>query len=111
MRGFMDRVFNRYGTEAVLHTGEDDCTVRVFFDSVNSKSQQNMRTQQHPLGKLPKGQYVCRFPAGAAVKAGDWVKVKESSYVICRVEDMMGPGGCVYRWALCTGRGGEDNWR
>ena len=110
MRKLMDRVFARYGTEAILHAGTGTQNVQVFFDSVNSKTWQNMEARHHALGKIPKGQYICRFPAATAVAAGDWVKVNGASYRICLVEDVPGPGGCSYRWALCAGKGGEDNW-
>lgn len=110
MRKLLERVFARYGTQAVLHTTAGKQNVQVFFESVNSKSWQNMEARYHVLGKLPKGQYICRFPAQTAVRAGDWVKVNGCNYAICRVEDMLGPGGCAYRWALCTRKGGEDTW-
>ena len=110
MQKLMDRVFTRYGTEAILHIAGGKQSVQVFFESVNSKSWQNMEARHHVLGKLPKGQYICRFPAKTAVNIGDWVQLDERSYSVCRVEDMLGPGGCAYRWALCTRKGGADTW-
>lgn len=110
MRKLLDRVFARYGTQAVLHTDSGEHGVQVFFESVNSKSWQNMEARHHVLGKLPRGQYICRFPAAAAVAAGDSLTVSGNDYLVCRVEDMLGPGGRAYRWALCTRKGGEDTW-
>ncbi len=110
MRRLMDRVFIRFGTEAVLHTATGKQSVQVLFESVNSKTWQNMEARHHVLGKLPKGQYICRFPSKVAVRAGDWLEVRKERYAVCRVEDMLGPGGCVYRWALCTRKGGADTW-
>ena len=110
MRKLMERLFARYGTEAILHTATESRKVKVFFSSVNSKSWQNMESHHHPLGKIASGQYICRFPVDTAVEAGDWVELKGSGYRICRVEEVAGPGGQHFYWALCTGKGGEDLW-
>lgn len=110
MQKLMDRVFARYGTEAVLHTAKSRQQVKVFFESVNSKSWQNMKSRYHDLGRLPGGQYICRFPRTAAVQMGDTLSVNGRLYLICRVEDMLVNGNCTFRWALCTGKGSEDTW-
>ncbi len=110
MQKLMDRVFERYGTNAALQTADGLQRIKVFFESVNSKSWQNMQNRYHELGQLPRGQYICRFPRGTAVQAGDTVRVNGMMYLICRVEDMIGPDGCAYYWALCTGKGSGDNW-
>lgn len=110
MQKLMDRVFARYGSDAALITADGLQRIKVFFESVNSKSWQNMQSRHHALGKLPRGQYICRFPRGTAVRAGDAVRVNGALYQICRVEDMIGPGGCAYCWALCTRKGSGDTW-
>ena len=110
MRRLIEGVFAHFGTEAILHTASGEYAVRVLWGSVSSKSKQSMQTRYHTLGKMPKGQYICRFQKHVTVKEGDWVEVSGKGYVICRVEDMLGPGGCAYRWAICTGKGGEDPW-
>lgn len=69
-----------------------------------------MQMVHHALGKMPKGQYICRFPRATMVAQGDWLEIRGTGYEVCRVEDMTGPDGCGYRWALCTGTGGEDLW-
>ena len=110
MRRLIERVFARYGTEAVLQTAEATSTVKVFFQSVNSKSWQNMETVLHPLGYLPGGQYVCMFPAETAAAAGDVLTVAGAEYRVCRVADMPVCEKPLYRWAICTGKGGEEAW-
>ena len=110
MLKMMDRVFAHYGSDAVLYTAAGKQEVKVLFESVNSKSWQNMQSYHHPLGQLPRGQYICRFPRRVAVCAGDTVRVNGSDYVVCRVEDMLVRGDCAFRWALCTGKGSEDTW-
>jgi hypothetical protein len=107
MRKWMDRLFARYGSEAVL-SGQSTRKVRVFFESVNSKSKQHMQTHRHPLGQLPQGQYICRFPWGTAVVPGDTLRFRGKSYEICRVEEMLGAGCGCYLWALCVRKGREE---
>ena len=104
MQQLMDRAFARYGMDAVLKTVKGTQKIKVFFESVNSKSLQNMRSCYHALGQLPQGQYICRFPRSVAVQAGDDLQVGSKWYQVCRVEDMLGAQGCVFRWALCTGK-------
>lgn len=110
MRRLTDRVFARYGTDAMVHTSGDSFAVKVFFQSFNSKSRQSVEKPQHSLGWIPQGQYVCLFPAQTAVEEGDCVTVNGIHYQVRRVEDMLGPEGPVYRWSLCAMRGGEDTW-
>ncbi len=110
MQKLMDRLFERYGTNAALITADGLQRIKVFFECVTSKSWYHMQNRYHALGRIPRGQYICRFPRGTQVQAGDSLRVNGALYQICRVEDMFGPGGCAYRWALCTLRGGGDNW-
>lgn len=110
MRKTIGRIFDRYGTDAVIGRGENTRAVKVFFQNVRSKSQQNMQVTSHPLGFVPGGAYVCIMPAGTAVEAGDTLMVAEKEYVVCRVEDVPVCPEPVYRWALCTGKGSEEAW-
>lgn len=110
MRRLTDRVFARYGIDAVLETQDGDTNVKVFFQSFNSKSKQSIQRPLHPIGWIPQGQYVCLFPAGTAVAVGDWVRVNEQNYQVRRVEDMLDASGPIYRWSLCSRKGSEDTW-
>ena len=111
MRKITDRVFARYGIDAVLNPSQEAADCKVFFWSVNSKSWQNMQSRYGVLGKAPSGRYVCLLPAETSVKEGDFVAVNGYVYQICRVEDYLDAKGLVCRWALCDMRGSEDNWR
>lgn len=106
MRRVTDRVFARFGMDAMLNGQQ----VKVLFWSVNSKSWQNMQPRYGVLGQIPRGQYVCLFPAGTAAQSGDCVSVNGQDYLVCRVEDYLDAKGPIYRWALCTGKGSEDTW-
>lgn len=110
MRKLTDRVFARFGIEAMLTSQQGQQRVKVLFWSVNSKSWQNMKPRYGVLGQIPQGQYVCLFPGETQVQAGDCVAVNEKRYLVCRVEDYLDDKGTVYRWALCTGKGSEADW-
>lgn len=111
MRKLINRVFARYGIDALLRPTLDDLQIKVLFWSVNSKSWQNMQKRFSVIGQTPRGQYVCLFSAETEVEVGDGVYIQGCSYEICRVETYLDNKGPVCRWALCTVRGGEDNWR
>lgn len=109
MRQLMDRLFGLYATEATLLQDRGERTVRVFLQSVNSRSWQNMEQVASPLGMIPRGQYVCILPAGTA-EEGDRLDVGGKVYLICRLAEMTVQSGSVYQWGLCREKGGEDNW-
>lgn len=109
MQYLMDRLFALYGSDAVLVSGNTSKKMRIFFQSVNSRSWQNMERVYIPLGRVPRGQYVCILPAGTA-KEGDVIKIGSKSYRICRLEEITVRTGTVYLWGLCNEKGGEDTW-
>lgn len=109
MRQLMDRLFGLYATEATLVHDAQQRPVRVFLQSINSRSRQNMEERYSPLGKIPGGQYTCILPAGSAAE-GDTLLLGSKAYRIRRVEDMTLRSGSVYQWGLCVEKGGEDTW-
>lgn len=109
MRALVQRVLQKYGTDAVVVKADSRVETKVFFHSSNSKSWQNMETLYCPLGQIPRGQYVCILPAGTAA-AGDTLQIDGEEYAVCRAEDMLVGAEAVYQWSLCTGKGGEDTW-
>ncbi len=110
MQALMDRIFDRYGDDAVLTSSEAVQDVKVFFHSVNSRSWQNMERMFFPLGEIHRGQYICVLPISAVAEAGDTVAVHGKTYVLRRVEEMFAQGQAIYRWGLCVEKGGDDNW-
>lgn len=105
----MQRLFSLFATDATMQNEKGKQTVRVFFQSVNSRSWQNMERIFGPMGEIPRGQYVCILPAGTAV-AGDVLTMGQRSYRICRVEDMTVAGKVLYQWSLCKEKGEADTW-
>ena len=110
MRRLMEKALCRYGVDATVRTQAGEQKLRVFFHSVNSRSWQNMERSFFPLGEIPRGQYICVLPAGAAVEAGDTIRIMTGVYQVRRVEDMITRRGPIYRWSLCVEKGGVDEW-
>lgn len=109
MVSWMQRLFELYGTDATVQNGDDKTQLRVFFQSVNSRSWQNMEQLWGPLGRIPRGQYICILPAGSA-QAEAVVQIRGASYRVCKVEDMVIQGKVLYQWAICKEKGGRDTW-
>lgn len=109
MESWMQRLFDLYGTDATVQNGNEKTQLRVFFQSVNSRSWQNMERIWGPLGQIPRGQYVCILPSGSAQTDGV-LQVNGMDYRVCRVEDMAFQGKVLYQWAICREKGGKDTW-
>lgn len=109
MRVLMQRVLQKYGTQAqLIHEGVC-ASVWVVFHSSNSKNWQNMDKLYCPLGQIPRGQYLCFLPAGTAV-VGDFLQIQGEEYRFCAVEEMRMGQQSIYQWCLLTRKGGEDTW-
>ncbi len=110
MRGLMDQMFRRYGTDAVILREDGRQEVKAFFHSVNSRSWQNMERMFFSLGEIHRGQYICVLPVSARAAAGDTLRIKGRFFKLRRVEEMFVKGQSVYRWCLCVEKGRDDNW-
>ena len=84
--------------------------LKVFFHSVNSSSWQNMERMFLPLGELPRGQYICVFPAGVTVCSEDTLEVGGQTYLVRKTEPMWLRTDSIYQWGLCVEKGSEDAW-
>ena len=105
MRELMDQLFRRYGTEAVLLRGEQQYAVKAFFHSVNSRSWQNMEYVQSPLGRIPRGQYLCILPAGSKAEEGGRLALQGKEYQIQKLENIYLGSKVIYVWGLCVEKG------
>ena len=106
MQYVFDSLLSRYGTQITWKSS----VIRGFFQSVNSRSWQNMERMYGPLGEIPRGQYICMLPAAVAVTPGDVLGVGQGQYQIQRVEDVRLGDRVLYQWCLCVRKGGEDLW-
>lgn len=105
MYGWMDRLLKRFGQQAVLYTKGAQTTVWVVFQSVNSRSWQNMEHGYSPLGRIPRGQYLCILPAGVPGQVGDSLILRGTEYEIRKLENQYLGSQVVYVWGLCVEKG------
>ena len=56
MRKLVEAVFDKYGTDLRIASGDREITVRGFFRAVNSKSWQSMESEATLLGEISRGQ-------------------------------------------------------
>ena len=105
MQKWMDRFLQRFGQPAVLYTPSSHMSVRVIFQSVNSRSWQNMQHIHEPLGRVPRGQYLCMLPAGTPASEKDSLILQGKEYEIRKLENMYWGDQVVYLWSLCVEKG------
>ena len=101
----MDRLFDKFGQHAFLYTHNGHYELQVIFQSVNSRFWQNMEHVYSPLGRIPRGQYLCMLPAGVKAKEGDHLALQGKEYDIRKLENMYLGGKIVYVWGLCVEKG------
>ena len=104
------RVLSKYGTALQLCRGEQQWTVRAFFQPVRSKSWETSDSDYSPLGELPRGRYVYIGPLEPEAAAGDTVLLDGKAYLMRRSEVVRDEKGPAYCWGLCLEKGGEDDW-
>lgn len=108
MRGIMEMVLARWGTEMVLRQAGHETRLLGLIQHSRSKSLQNMRSSYSPLGQIPGGQYVYIGPAQPAAAAGDELILGGKTYILRRVERVWFRNAPVYCWGLCAEKGGEQ---
>lgn len=106
MLRWMEKLFARLGREATLYTANTQTKVQVIFQSINSRSWQNMDLEYDPLGKVPRGQYLCMLPAGTVAEEGDKLGLNGKKYEIRKLEKMYLGSEIQYLWGLCLERKG-----
>ena len=110
MRGTVEKLLSRFGTDMTIVSGEQENTVRGFFRAVNSKSWQNMESTVSLLGEISRGQYVYMGPVDAAAKEGDTLILGNRTYLFRRVEPYYYGNQPIYQWGLCVEKGVNDTW-
>lgn len=105
MERWMDRILEKYGQPAILYTKKGYYYVQVIFQSVNSRSWQNMEHVHSPLGRIPRGQYLCILPAGVKAQEGDRLTLQGREFDIRKLENMYIGQETIYVWGLCVEKG------
>ena len=101
----MDRILENFGQPVILYTQNDYFYIQAVFQSVNSRFWQNMEHVHTPLGRVPRGQYLCMLPAGTPAQVGDSLAVHGKEYDIRKLEDMYIGDKVIYTWGLCVEKG------
>ncbi len=105
MKIWMEKTLKRFGRPVVVRSAEGAVRVHGIFQSVNSRSWQNMEHVFSPLGRIPRGQYLCMLSAGTAARIGDSIIVENIEHEIRKLENMYLGSDCVYIWCLCVEKG------
>lgn len=106
----IEKVLRRYGSSLILRRSDKTVCFHGFLQHSGSKSWQNMERSFGPLGEIPRGQYVLLAPLDPELKEGDTLVQGTLETAICRLETVTVGDKAVYRWGLCTKKGGEDTW-
>jgi hypothetical protein len=110
MKIWMEKTLKRFGRPVVVRSAEGAVRVHGIFQSVNSRSWQNMERMFFPLGEIHRGQYICVLPISVQAFAGDTLRIMGKFYKLRRVEEMFVKDQRVYRWCLCVEKGRDDDW-
>ena len=105
MRKWMERLIQRIGPPAMLYSKGAHSQIQVIFQSVNSRSWQNMEHGYSPLGRIPRGQYLCILPAGGPAQVGDSLILRGIEYEIRKLENKYMGAQVIYVWGLCVEKG------
>lgn len=105
MKGWMEKMLARFGQSAILYTKNGPFYIQAIFQSINSRFWQNMEHVHTPLGRVPRGQYLCMLPAGTRAQVGDSLAVQGKEYDIRKLENMCIGDKVIYIWGLCVEKG------
>ena len=105
MKGWMEKMLARFGQSTILYTKNGPFYIQAIFQSVNSRFWQNMEHVHTPLGRVPRGQYLCMLPAGTRAQVGDSLAVQGKEYDIRKLENMCIGDKVIYIWGLCVEKG------
>jgi hypothetical protein len=105
MDRWMDRLFEKFGQQAILYTKNGYFYIRVIYQSVNSRFWQNMEHVYSPLGRIPRGQYLFILPAGVKAQEGDYMTLQGREFDIRKMENMYLGSKAIYVWSLCVEKG------
>ncbi len=103
MQKLIAGLFARWGSWGQLNGRRQ----RLFFQAGHSRSLQTLERIFTPLGEIPRGQFVCYFPASPHIQSGDRLEFMGRSFQLYRAEPVFWKDRVLYIWALCAERGGD----
>lgn len=110
MRRMVEKMMNCYGREITVVRGEESFSLRGFFQPVTGKVERLAISTAGPLGMENRERYVYIGPVHPAPEPGDQVRVDGKDYHVRSAQLIWGNGEKIYCWAMCTEKGGADEW-
>lgn len=99
-----------HGRELILIRGEEQCSLRGFFQPVTGKVERLALAQMGPLGQESRERFIYIGPVEPEAMEGDLVAAGDGEYHVCSAQVIWGDNGPVYCWAMCVEKGCEDSW-
>lgn len=110
MRRMVEKMMNCYGREIVVARGKENFSLRGFFQPVTGKVERLAIPAAGTLGRENRERYVYIGPVQPELEPGDRIHVNGKDYHVRSAQVIWGDGEGVYCWAMCTEKGGADEW-
>ena len=106
----LDKIFRCYGSEITLERSGETRSLRGFFQPDLSRARQEFLPEMTETGLTEPGRYLLLCPPEPELLVGDTVIAAGTAYLLRRREILTEKGVPLYQWALCSKKGGADNW-
>lgn len=110
MRRMVEKMMACHGRDLVLIRGEEQFSLRGFFQPVTGKVERLALVQAGPLGQESREQFIYIGPVEPEAAQGDRVKADGAEFEVRTARVIWGGNGPVYCWAMCVEKGCEDAW-
>ena len=99
---FPPDIFNRYGTNMLLKSGENAKTIKAFFQPLRKKQQNYFIPQRHLSGVFTKDKHLIIAPADTKIKRGDILVVNDREYAVVSSGNYIFQDCLLYVWAVVS---------
>ena len=82
----IEKILSRYGSDLILHHGDDEIIFRGFLQHSGSRSWQNVEKTFGPLGSIPGGMYILLAPVSVELSEEDTIHCNSLAVTIRRLE-------------------------
>lgn len=110
MQTSVKKMLDQFGNRIKRGRQGENIFFRGFLQHSASVSQQNLKQEYSPLGRVPGGRYVLIAPADADLAGGDMLEDGSLQVKLCRLETVYFQDKPLYQWGLCERAGGADVW-
>ena len=101
---FPPDIFNRYGTNMLLKSGEDAKTIKAFFQPLRKNRQNYFILRRHLSGIFAKDKHLIIAPADTKIKRGDIFVVNDKEYTVVLSDNYIFQNCSLYVWAVVCAR-------